>query len=293
MNRIVEDLWARASPGKPIRPRKIIRPARPFFGSVPEDLNVLLRYTGLFRAMTAARLRVRYRQSILGWLWAVLQPLALMLLYVAVFSHSSGSDASPLPYALFVMAGLLPWSFCSTAMSTAAGGMLSHQTLMAKVYFPREIVPLSYIAAALFDFLIAFVVLLGMMLCFGVPIPPQALFAAPIIGILAVHAAAFCLLLCAMQVRVRDINIALPLVLQVLMFTAPIVYSDTAVPQAFRPIYWANPLAILVDGFRHAVLDGRAPNARGLVYCALSGGASFLLAYCAFKRLEAKIVDEM
>jgi lipopolysaccharide transport system permease protein len=293
MKSIVKDPHVCSSPGEPHRPRQVIRPARPFFGSIPDDLKLLARYAGLFRAMTATRLKLRYRQSILGWLWAVLQPLALMLLYVAVFSRAVGYNTAPLPYPLFVMAGLLPWSFCSTAMSTAAGGMLSHQPLMAKVYFPREIVPLCYVAAALFDLLIAVVLLLGMMLSCGVPLSPQALVAVPIIGILTLHAAAFCLLLSAMQVRVRDINVALPLVLQVLMFTAPIVYPYTAVPQAFRAIYWANPLAILVDGFRHAVLDGGAPNARGLLYCALSGGAFFLLAYCAFKRLEARIVDEM
>ena len=277
----------------PDRPRKVIRPARPFLGSVPGDLKLLAGYIGLFRAMTATRLKLRYRQSVLGWLWAVLQPLALMLLYMAVFSRSVGFDTAPLPYPLFVMAGLLPWSFCSTALSTAAGGMLSHQDLMAKVYFPREIVPLSYVAAALFDFLIAFVLLLIMMVAFGLPLLPQALFAVPIVGILALYAAALCLLLSALQVRVRDVNVALPLVLQVLMFTAPIVYPGTEVPQRFQSFYWTNPLAILVDSFRNAVLDGGAPNAVRLLYCALAGGVFFLLAYCAFKRLEARIVDEM
>lgn len=293
MNGIVKEPHVYSSPGEPHRPRKVIRPVRPLFGSVPGDLSLLARYFGLFRAMTATRLKLRYRQSLLGWLWAVLQPLALMLVYVAVFSRVAGYDAAPSPYPLFVMAGLLPWSFCSTATTTAAGGMLSYQTLMAKVYFPREIVPLSYVAAALFDFLIAFVLLLAMMLFCGLPLSPQAIFAAPIMAIVTVIIAALCLLLSAMQVRIRDINIVLPLVLQVLMFTTPIVYPGTAVPEGFRAVYWANPLAILVDDFRLAVLDGAAPNAGGLLYCAFAGGAFFLLAYGAFKRLEAKIVDEM
>jgi lipopolysaccharide transport system permease protein len=293
MNSDVKILSATGSSDEARRPRTVIRPTRPFLGSIPDDLKSLARYTGLFRAMTATRMKIRYRQSVLGWLWAVLQPLALMLLYAAIFSHFAGYNTAPLPYPLYVMAGLLPWSFCSTAMSTAAGGMLSHQPLMAKVYFPREIVPLSYVAAALFDFMIALLVMLGMLLAYGMPISPWALSAIPVIAILTLHAAALCLLLSAMQVRIRDINVALPLMLQILMFTAPIVYPATAVPQWFRPVYWANPLAILVDDFRHAVLEGRVPAASGLVYCAVTGGVFFLLAYWAFKRLEAKIVDEM
>jgi lipopolysaccharide transport system permease protein len=281
-------------PGGRLRPRNVIRPARPFLGSVPADLKVLVRYAGLLRAMTATRLKIRYRESMLGWLWAVLQPLALMLLYVAVFSHIAAYNATSMPYSLFVTAGLLPWSFCSTAMSAAAGGMLSHQPLMTKVYFPREIVPFSYVAAASLDFLIAFLVMLGMMLCYGVPLSPRgALFVIPVFALVTIHAAALCLGLCALQVRVRDINVVLPLVLQVLMFTAPIVYSSSAVPQEFRSLYWLNPLTILVDAFRRTVLEGDAPDMRRLLYCSLTGGLSFLLAYWAFKRLEAKIVDEM
>ena len=293
MNSIVKEPYVHTSPGEPHRPRKVIRPVRPLFGSIPGDLRLLAGYFGLFRAMTVTRLKLRYRQSLLGWLWAVLQPLALMLVYVAVFSRVAGYNAAASPYSLFVMAGLLPWSFCSTATTTAAGGMLSHRTLMAKVYFPREIVPLSYVAAALFDFLIAFVLLLAMMLFCGLPLSPQAIFAIPIMVIVTVIIAALCLLLSAMQVRIRDINVGLPLVLQILMFTTPVVYPGTAVPEEFRAVYWANPLAILVEDFRLAVLDGAAPNADGLLYCALVGGVFFLLAYSVFKRLEAKIVDEM
>jgi lipopolysaccharide transport system permease protein len=293
MNRVVKESLLRCSPAAELRPRKLIRPVRPLIGSIPDDLISLTRYFGLFRALTATRLKLRYRQSVLGWLWAVLQPLALMVVYVAVFSRAAAYDTTPLPYPLFVMAGLLPWSFCATATTTATGGMLSYESLMGKVYFPREIVPLSYVAAALFDFLIAFGLLLVMMPFWGVPLSPQALFAAPIMGILTLHVAALCLLLSAMQVRSRDINVALPLVLQVFMFMAPVVYPSTAVPEGLRGVYWANPVAILVEAFRQAVLGNATPNTGGLLYCAFAGGALFLIAYTVFKRLEAKIVDEM
>jgi lipopolysaccharide transport system permease protein len=243
--------------------------------------------------MTATRLKIRYRQSLLGWLWAVLQPLALMVLYVAIFSHIMGYDTASMPYPLFLTAGLLPWSFCSTALSTAATGMLAHHSLMAKVYFPREIVPLSYVAAALFDLVIASLLLLAMMLIFHVPISPAALIGVPIAAILALHTAATCLLLASFQIYVRDINVALPLVLQVLMFTAPVVYPATIVPQSVQAFYWVNPLAILISDFRLAVVGRSVPEVGGLLYCLLLGLVFFLVTYSIFKRHDSKIIDEM
>jgi lipopolysaccharide transport system permease protein len=243
--------------------------------------------------MTATRLKIRYRQSVLGWLWTVIQPLSLMVLYAAIFSHVLAYDTASMPYPLFLMAGLLPWSFCSTALSTAATGMLSHHSLMAKVYFPREIVPLSYVAAALFDLLIASVLLLGMTLIYHVPISPLALFGIPIAAILALHTGATCLLLVSLQIHLRDINVALPVVLQVLMFTAPVVYPAVIVPHSVQAVYWMNPLAILISDFRLAVLGRAAPDFRGLLYCVLLGLVFFLVAYSIFKWHESKIVDEM
>ena len=233
--------------------------------------------------MTATRLKIRYRQSALGWLWAVLQPLALMVLYAAIFSHAIGYDTAPMPYPLFLMAGLLPWSFCSTALSTAAAGMLTHLSLMAKVYFPREIVPLSYVAAALFDLVIASFLLMAMMLIYRVPISPVALIGIPIAAVLALLTGAMCLLLASLQIYVRDINVALPLVLQVLMFTAPVVYPATIVPQSVQAFYWRNPLAILISDFRLAVLSQTVPSAAGLLYCVLLALLLFLIAYAIFK----------
>ena len=164
---------------------------------------------------------------------------------------------------------------------------------MTKVYFPREIVPLSYVAAALFDLVIASVLLMAMMLIYHVPISPVALIGIAIAAIMALHTGAVCLLLASLQIYVRDINIALPLVLQVMMFTAPIVYPGTIVPQSVQAFYWRNPLAILISDFRMVVLDRTVPNAGGLLYCALVGLIFFLLAYSIFKWHESKIVDDM
>ena len=129
---------------------QVIRPVRSAGDIMFNGMRSLVQSAGLLRAMTVTHLKMRYRYSLLGWCWALLQPLTLMVLYTLIFSHLVNySDASP-PYALFVFAGLTPWAFCSTSISTSAAGMLNNRSLMATVYFPREIVPISFVMA-IFD----------------------------------------------------------------------------------------------------------------------------------------------
>jgi lipopolysaccharide transport system permease protein len=236
---------------------------------------------------------MRYRYSLLGWGWALLQPLSLMIVYSLIFSRVVSDGTRSLPYTLFVFAGLTPWAFCSTAISTAVAGMLHHRPLMAAVYFPREIVPMCFVFASLVDFGIAGVGLLLMMWYYSVPISITALLALPILSILIVLVVSMCLLLSSIQVRIRDISIALPLILQVLVFSAPIVYPASAVPLAFRSLYWLNPFAILIQSFRDTVVDGKIPFTGELLYCATLAVICFLISYLIFKKIEPTIVDDM
>ena len=275
------------------RPVQVIRPVCSTGDVIVNGLRSLVQSAGLLRAMTITHLKMRYRYSLLGWCWALLQPLTLMLLYTLIFSHLvSYSNASP-PYALFVFAGLTPWSFCSTSISTAAAGMLNHRSLMATVYFPREIVPISYVMASLIDPVIAFVVLLSMMLYFSIPISMTVVLTIPIFAVLTVLVISICLLVSSIQVRIRDISVALPLVLQVLVFTTPIVYPASAVPAALQRLYWLNPLAILVQSFREAVIGGGVALAGDMLYCAVIAVVCFLISYLVFKKIEPTIVDDM
>jgi lipopolysaccharide transport system permease protein len=275
------------------RRAQVIRPVC-FASHVSVDgLRSLVQSAGLLRAMTITRLKMRYRYSLLGWGWALLQPSFLTFVYSLIFPHMTSDNTDSLPYTLFVFAGLTPWAFCSTAISTAVAGMLNHRTLMATVYFPREIVPISFVAASLVDFVIAVAMLLVMMLYYSIPISMTVLFVFPILIILMTLVIAFCLLLSSVQVRIRDISIALPLILQVLVFAAPIVYPASAVPSAFRSLYWLNPFAILIQSFRDAVVSGTIPLARDLLYCAVMAVICFLISYLIFKRIEPTIVDDI
>jgi len=260
---------------------------------IVEGMRSLVRSASLLRAMTVTHLKMRYRYSFLGWGWGLLQPLTLMLLYSLVFSHLVDYVDHSLPYPLFIFAGLTPWAFCSTSISTSAAGMLSHRSLMAAVYFPREIVPISFVVASLIDPAIALVALLLMMGYFLIPIPVTILLIIPIFAVLTVLVAAVCLLVSSIQVRIRDIGVALPLVLQVLMFTAPIVYPASAVPAALRYFYWFNPFAILVEGFRSALIGKTLPHVDDMLYAAAVAIVCFVAAYWVFKKIEPTIVDDM
>jgi lipopolysaccharide transport system permease protein len=275
------------------RPVQVIRPVCSVGDALANGMRSLVQSAGLIRAMTVTHLKMRYRYSFLGWCWALLQPVTLMVLYTLIFSHLvSYSDGSP-PYALFVFAGLMPWAFCSTSISTSAAGMLNHRSLMATVYFPREIVPISFVMASLIDPAVSFAVLLSMMLYYSIPITVTALLTIPIFGILAILVISICLFVASVQVRIRDISVALPLVLQVLVFTAPIVYPASAVPVALQRLYWFNPFAILVQSFREAVIGGGVPPAGDMVYCTVIAVVCFLTSYLIFKKIEPTIVDDM
>jgi lipopolysaccharide transport system permease protein len=284
------------SEGPRVAPRRrvqVIRPAFSVSDALVDGLRSLVQSAGLLRAMTITRLKMRYRHSLLGWGWALLQPLSLMIVYSLIFSHLISEGTESLPYSLFVFAGLAPWAFCSTAISTAVAGMLHHRPLMAAVYFPREIVPICFVLASLVDFGIALVGLWCMMWFYSIPLSVAAVFALPTLGILVILVISICLLLSAIQVRIRDISIALPLILQVLVFTAPIVYPASAVPVAFRSLYWLNPFAILIQSFRETIVGGRIPMAADLLYCAVLAVACFVISYLIFKWIEPTIVDDM
>ena len=275
------------------RPVQVIRPGRSASEIIVGGIRSLVQSVGLLRSMTVTHLKMRYRYSFLGWCWALLQPVVLMVLYTLIFSRLVRYSDNSFPYALFVFAGLIPWTFCSTSISTAAAGMLNHRSLMATVYFPREIVPISFVIASLIDPAIAFTVLSSMMLYYSISIPWTIFLIIPIFGILAVLVVSICLVVSSLQVRIRDVSVALPLLLQVLMFTAPIVYPASAVPAAVQSLYWYNPFAILVQSFREAVIGGSVPLAEGMVYCTVTAAVCFLFSYYVFKKIEPTIVDDM
>jgi lipopolysaccharide transport system permease protein len=273
------------------RPIRIIRPVSFSPVDLLREVRELWHYRDLFYTLTVHRIKVRYKQSVLGLAWAILQPLSLMLIYTVIFSVIAKVPSEGVPYAVFAYAALLPWTFFSSSLTNATQGLVSHSQLVTKVYFAREILPLTYVSAALFDFAVASTFLFALFLYYGVGLSSYVVWAVPILLLLTALATACSLFLSAMQVKFRDIGVAMPLLLQLWMFSTPVVYPLSAVPARFRALYALNPLVGVIENFRRVVLQGVAPDLYSLAISAIVAAILLPLTYLYFKRVEATMAD--
>lgn len=273
------------------RPIKIIRPPTFSLSTIVDGVRTLVQYGDLLYTLSLFRLNVRYKQSLLGWTWAALQPLALMIVYTVIFTRVATVTTAGIPYPVFVFAALLPWIFFSSSVSNAVNGLVLHPHLLTKMYFPREIIPLSYLAAGLADFCIASILLGGLMAYYKVSLTWNLLYAIPIVVVLGGFAAAVALFFSAVQVRYRDVGLAMPILLQVWMFTLPVVYSLQSVPVRFRKLYLLDPIAGLIENFRTVVIRGALPDLANLFISGLTTLLCLTLAYAYFKSCEATMAD--
>lgn len=279
------------APAAPARRVTTIRPPAFTWLGLMADLAKLAQYRDLLYTLSVHRIKVRYKQSVLGLAWAILQPLSLMLIYTVVFSYIARVQSDGAPYAVFAYAALLPWTFFSTALTNATSSLVSHQQLVTKVYFPREILPLTYVVAALFDFFIASSVFAALLFYYRIPLTWNALYAVPVVLVLTLFAIAMSLIFSATQVRFRDIGVAMQLLLQLWMFATPVVYPLSAVPARLRGLYSLNPLVGVIENFRNATLHGLAPDFRLLTISAVVSLVLLVIAYAYFKRVEATVAD--
>jgi lipopolysaccharide transport system permease protein len=273
------------------RPVTVIGPPSMSVLTLLRAVGRLRQYRDLLYTLSLHRLQVRYKQSMLGWLWAIVQPVSLMVIYTVIFSHVARVDTDGAPYPLFAYPALLAWTCFSTAVSTATNSLVSHFNLVTKVYFPREILPISYVLAAVVDLLAGGVALAALMIYYQAPLTAHALYLVPSIVVLVMFALAVSFVLSAVQVRYRDIGIALPLLLQVWMFATPVVYQLSAVPPRWRSLYLLNPMAGVAETFRRALIDGATPPLGPLAIAAAVSLLVLPVAFLYFKRIEATVAD--
>jgi lipopolysaccharide transport system permease protein len=270
---------------------KVIRPASFSPRMLVSGLRDLVQYRDLLLTLTIHRIKIRYKQSLLGIAWAVLQPLLLMVVYTVIFSVVTKVPHGGAPYAVFVYAALLPWTFFSTSITTASTSLVSHNNLITKVYFPREILPLTYVLAALFDFAMASVVLAVLLAIYHVPVTAGIVLVLPLLVIAFTFALSLSLFLSAFQVRFRDIGIAMALIMQLWMFATPVVYPLSVVPRRFLTLYSLNPMAGVVENFRQIVLEHAGLNLPVLLPGLLVSLVLLPAAYLYFKTAEATMAD--
>jgi lipopolysaccharide transport system permease protein len=276
-----------------VRTEVVLRPPSVSLERLWGAAKALPHYWDLLVVLTGHRIKVRYKQSVLGPFWAVLQPLALMLIFTAVFSVIASVPSNGQPYALFAFAGLLPWTAFASALTTASGSLTTHAALVTRVHFPREILPVTYVAAALFDLGVASVVMAGLLVYYSVALTPALLWIVPVVAILAALATTVSLVLSAVNVRYRDVSVAMPLLLQLWMFASPVIYPLSAVPDRWRSWYLLNPMVGIVDSFRRAVIDGRSPDFVALGWSLLVTVVLLPLAYVWFKHVDATMADSI
>lgn len=242
--------------GSQVSPVIEIEPSR---GLVPLRLRSLWEYRELIYFLVWRDIKVRYKQTSLGAAWAILQPFLTMVVFSVVFGKLAKIPSDGFPYPVFVYTALLPWQLFSHSLSECGNSLVLNRDLITKVYFPRLVIPLAAVLALLVDFVIAFIVLLGMMYYYGI-FPTMAILTLPLFIMLAVATAlAVGLWLSALNVRYRDVHYTIPFLTQFWLFATPIAYPTSLVPEPWRIWYGLNPMVGVVDGFRWALL-GRAGN---------------------------------
>jgi lipopolysaccharide transport system permease protein len=257
-----------------------------------------LRQSGdLLLALSVHRVKVRYKQSRLGILWAVVQPVAMMLAFTLMFAFLRTAPSGDIPFPLFAYAALIPWTTFSTGLTNATTALTSHAGLLTKVCFPREILPLTYVAAALVDMSIASVVLAGLLVWYHVPLTMHALWVVPTMLVLAGVMIGLGLLFSAVQVRYRDVGLAMPVLVQVWLFATPVLYPLTSVKSALPPalytVYVLNPMAGVVDGFRRALVLRTTPDLHALTVAGIVVALLVPIAYSYFKYAESTMADRV
>jgi ABC-type polysaccharide/polyol phosphate export permease len=257
------------------------------------SLREVWRRRELIRSLTERELRARYKQAVLGFAWAVITPLLLMLVFTLVFPRVAKVSTSGAPYPLFAYLGLLPWAFFSTSVSSGGQSIITNMTLLNKVYCPREVFPIASVGVAATDSAVAVVVLCVLFVVTGFVPHPDALWIPLLLLIQFGFTLGVTMVMSAVIVYLRDLRHALPIILQLGLFATPVALSiDDLVPARWQGLYVAiNPLAAVIDGYRRTILHGLPPRGDLLLVAGAATVVVLIGGYALFKRLETGFAD--
>jgi len=255
------------------------------------DFRELIHYRDLFAFLVIRDIKVKYKQTVLGGLWAIIQPFFLMVVFTLFFGKLAKIPSDGIPYPIFNYTAMIAWTYFAGAINTSSNSIVGSGSLISKVYFPRVIIPLTSVLAGLLDFSLAFIVLLGMMLYYHIYPTIVVLFLPGLVVLMMLTASGVGMLLAALNAKYRDIRYTIPFLVQFWMFATPIVYPASMVPERYRMIYALNPMTGVVEGFR-SVLLGRTsfPGEMVLLSAVISLGL-FVLGLTYFKQVERYFAD--
>lgn len=264
---------------------------RPSTGWASLELTELWEYRELLYFLIWRDIKVRYRQTVLGAAWAIIQPFFTMVIFSIFFGMLAQMPSEGVPYPIFAYSALVPWVYFANAVTQSSNSLVFNQGVITKVYFPRVIVPMAAVMAGLVDFTVAFIVLIAMMLFYGI-VPTAAICVVPFL-ILLVSATALGvgLWLSALHVQYRDVRYVTPFLVQAWLFATPIAYPSSLVPGSWHILYGLNPMVGVVEGFRWALLGrGQAPGLI-LVVSGLTIAGLFISGLYYFRRMEDSFAD--
>jgi lipopolysaccharide transport system permease protein len=263
---------------------------RPVSGWQLINWSEVREYRDLLFFLTVRGIKARYAQSVLGVSWAVIQPLFTTLIFTVIFGKFAQINTDGIPYALFSFSAMVPWSYFSSTLTESSNSLVANANMINKVYFPRLILPFSAAFSKLPDLFIGLLILSGFMIYFGVAPSPAILLLPVFIVLLLFTSLGIGMMLSAMSVQFRDVKHALPFLVQLLMYAAPVVYPISAIPEEYRMIYSLNPMAGVIEGFRTSVTGYPIPWAYILNGACMSA-VVFLFGAFYFRRMEKSFAD--
>ncbi|HVM45324.1 MAG TPA: ABC transporter permease [Candidatus Thermoplasmatota archaeon] len=253
-------------------------------------LREMWRHRELLYFLAWRDVKVRYKQTVLGLAWAVLQPLLLVVVFTLFFGRLAGIPSDGVPYVAFALSGLVLWTSFMNGLMGASNSLVEQQSLITKVYFPRNILPIAPVAAALVDLVIASGLLVGLILLLDIPLAPR-LVLAPFFAMLAIlTAVGLGLWLAGLNAKYRDVRYIVPFFMQLLLFAGPIAYPSSLVPDAWKAVYYLNPMAAAIDGWRWAWLGTSAPTPYYVISCAVAL-ALVVFGFAYFRAVERNLAD--
>jgi len=269
-------------------PEIVVAPPQPRQGL---DLPQVWEYRELLYFLAWRDVKVRYKQTVLGAGWAIIQPLLTMVVFSIFLGRLVGVPSEGVPYPLFAYAALVPWTFFANGVTQSTNSLVSNANLLKKVYFPRVVIPLAAIISSAVDFVPAFIVLLGLMLVYGV-IPTANVIWLPLLFVLAfVTALGVSLWFSATNVQYRDVRYLVPFLMQLWLFATPVAYPGSLVPEPWRTLYALNPMVGVVEGFRWALLDTPTPPGPMILVSTMAALVVLVTGILYFRRMEDTFAD--
>lgn len=271
----------------PSEPLVVIQPSKSWSLFSFKDIWA---YRELLFFLTWRDVKVRYKQTALGAAWAILQPLFMMIIFTIFFGRLAGVGSSGIPYPLFALAGLVPWTFFANSITASGNSLVGSANLITKVYFPRLIVPAAAMLAGLVDFVLAFVLLCLLMLYYGVTLTAQVLFLPVLVLLTALFALGVGTWMSALNVKYRDVRFALPFVIQLWLFISSVILPSTSVPEKWRWLLLLNPMSAIIEGYRSA-LFGLPFDWPALGIASVLTVLTLIYALFSFGRVERSFAD--